>query len=299
MALPNALNTYNFPDAYDSLVDAFTGTIKYISASTGSNSNSGNSVGAAFLTIDYALAQNTSATPTMFVILEGTYTLTPTSVNGSSVGLTDGGNHREFVCAPGKVIIQHTASGADRDSAIFNMGNINSKIYGAIIKRNNNGRTTNYTVAYFRFNSAKGNFYNCVFSETNANNQWSYQYDNYGYNNLALRNCTFYHLAAPSGNYTNAGTCLTIDSVFNTTVTTGGTETNVLKSQTVDATTYATTGVTTAGVYSGTYAWNGATTFDPGFVAPATVVSGNTINLVYYHTSSLYHHGCHNRRHKW
>jgi hypothetical protein len=271
MALPNALSIYNFPDTYDSLVDAFTGTIKYISASTGSNSNTGNSVGTAYLTIDYALAQNTSATATMFVILEGTYTLTPTSINGSSVGLNDGGNHREFVCAPGRVIIQHTASGADRDSAIFHFANINSKIYGAIIKRNNNARTTNYTVAYFRFGSAKGNFYNCVFSETNANTAWSYQYDNYGTNNLALRNCTIYNLAAPSGNYTNAGTCLTVDSVFNTTVTTGGTETNVLKSQTVSASNYSVSGVTTAGVYSGTYAWNSAITLPQ--TTPITVSS--------------------------
>lgn len=288
MALPNILNIYNFPDAYDSLVDAFTGTIKYISASTGSNSNTGNSVGAAYLTINYALAQNTSATPTMFVILEGTYTLTPTSVNGSSVGLTDGGNHREFVCAPGRVIIQHTASGGDRDSAIFHFANTSSKIYGAIIKRNNNGRTTNYTVAYFRMGSAKGNFYNCVFSETNANNAWSYQYDNDGLNNLAIRNCTIYNSAAPASNYTNSGTCLTVDSVFNTTVTTGGTETNVLKSQTVNATTYVTTGVTTAGVYSGTYAWNGTTSPpDPGFFnSPTTVVSGNNVSLTYYHTTS-------------
>jgi hypothetical protein len=288
MALPNILNIYNFPDAYDSLVDAFTGTIKYISASTGSNSNTGNSVGAAYLTIDYALAQNTSATPTMFVILEGTYTLTPTSVGGSSVGLTDGGNHREFVCAPGRVIIQHTASGGDRDSAIFHFANTSSKIYGAIIKRNNNGRTTNYTVAYFRMGSAKGNFYNCVFSETNANNAWSYQYDNDGQNNLAIRNCTIYNSAAPASNYTNAGTCLTVDSVFNTTVTTGGTESNVLKSQTVNATTYVTTGVTTAGVYSGTYAWNGTTSPpDPGFFnSPTTVVSGNNVSLTYYHTTS-------------
>jgi fibronectin-binding autotransporter adhesin len=288
MALPNLLSSYNFPNAYDDLVDAFTGTIKYISASTGSNSNTGNSVSAAYLTIDYAFAQNTSATATMFVILEGTYTLTPTSVNGSSVGLTDGGNHREFVCAPGRVIIQHTASGGDRDSAIFHFANTNSKIYGAIIKRNNSARTTNYTVAYFRMGSAKGNIYNSVFSEVNTNNAWSYQYDNDGLNNIALRNCTFYNLAAPASNYTNAGTCLTIDSVFNTTVTTGGTETNVLKSQTVNATTYVTTGVTTAGVYSGTYAWNGTTTTpDPGFTtASASVSSGTTIALTYFHTTS-------------
>ena len=293
MALPNSLSIYNFPNAYDDLVDAFTGTIKYISLSTGSNSNTGNSATAAYLTIDYALAQNTSATPTMFVILEGTYVVSGTAHSDgyATFGLKDGGNHREFVCAPGRVTIQFTATGSERDSPIISFSNTNSKIYGAILKRNNSGRTTNYTVAYFRGGvdgATKGNFYNCVFSETNANNAWSYQYDNSGYNNLALRNCTFYHLAAPAANYTNAGTCLTIDSVFNTTITTGGTETNVLKSQTVNASTYVTTGVTTAGVYSGTYAWNGTTTLpDPGFyTASASVVSGNIFDITYIHTSS-------------
>jgi hypothetical protein len=286
MALPNFLSTHYFPDAYDDLVDNFTGTKKYIRATGGSDSNNGNSVDTAYATIGYALAQNTSATPTMFVILEGTYTLTPTSGgNGAAVGLYDSGNHREFVCSPGRVTIQFTANIGDRDTTFTHFSNTSTKVYGAIFKRNNNGRTTNYTVAYFKGGGggARGNYYNCVFQETNANNAWSYQYDNYGNNNLAVRNCTIYNGAAPSGNYSNAGTCLTIDSVFNTTVTTGGTETNVLKSQTVNATTYETTGVTTAGVYSGTYSWSGTTTpAVTGFSnVPASVTAGAPINVTY------------------
>ena len=247
---------FNFPLVYQALIDGFSGTKKYIDGVNGSNSNNGDTVNTAYATIDYAITANTSATATMFVIAEGTYTMTAVST-GNSLAIRDGGNHREFVCQPGSVVIQWTANTADRDSPITQFTNTNSKIYGGILKRNNNGRTANYSVAYYKGQSL-GNFYNCVFSETNANNAWSYQYDNYGQNNIAIRNCTFFNGAAPSGNYTNNGTCLTIDTVFNTTVITGGTETNVLKSQTVNATTYETTGVTTAGVYSGTYAWGQA-----------------------------------------
>jgi hypothetical protein len=261
MAVNNTLWDRSFPDIYYTLITDYAGTKKYIDAADGSDSNNGNSVSDAYATIDYAISQNTTATPTMYIILEGTYSITSVAT-GQSVGLRDGGNERVFVCCPGKAIIQWTATASGRDAPMIAFTNTSSKIYGAIVKRNNNGRTTNYTVAYW-IGPTKGDMYNCVFSEVNANNAWSYQYDNYGQNNLALRNCTFYNGAAPSANYTNAGTCLTIDSVFNTAVTTGGTETNVLKSQTVNATTYETTGVTTAGVYSGTYAWNTTITEPP------------------------------------
>lgn len=263
---PNTLATRFFPDVYFTLIEGFTGTKKYIDGANGSNSNNGDTVSSAYATIDYALTANTSATATMFIILEGTYTMTAVST-GNSVAIRDGGNARVFVCCPGRTIIQWTASTGDRDSPLVSITNANSAIYGGIFKRNNNGRTTNYTVAFWKAQT-RGNYYNSVFSETNGNNAWSYQYDNYGQNNLAVRNCTFFNDAAPSGNYTNAGTCLTIDTVFNTTVTTGGTETNVLKSQSVDPTTYVTSGVTTAGVYSGTYSWSSTRTLPPSEPEP-------------------------------
>jgi hypothetical protein len=279
---PNALADRFFPDVYFNLINNYTGTKKYIDGTNGSNSNNGDTVSTAYATIDYAITSNTSSTPTMFIILEGTYTMTAVST-GNSVAIRDGGNERVFVCCPGRTIVQWTANTADRDAPMVQITNANSAIYGGIFKRNNNGRTTNYTVAYWK-GPTRGNYYNCVFSETNANNAWSYQYDNSGENNLALRNCTFFNGAAPSGNYTNAGTCLTIDSVFNTTVTTGGTETNVLKSQTVNATTYVTSGVTTAGVYSGTYSWSAEITVpvntDPGLFAPESVVRGQSFDVL-------------------
>jgi len=270
--MANQLASYNFPDTYSTLVSDFVGTVKYV-ASTGSNSNDGSSVSTPYLTIDYAYSQTSATANVMFVVLQGTYTMTALSVSGSNSGvLRDGGNKRVFVCCPGRTIIQWTASTADRDCSMAQFTNAGSAVYGAILKRNNNGRTTSYTVAYFRSydGALKGNFYNCVFSETNANNAWTYQYDNYGAANFAIRNCTFYNGAAAGASYSGGTGALTIDSVFNTTCATVGTETSVLKSQTVNATTYVTTGVSTAGVYSGTYSWSATTTFD------AVIVTGTT-----------------------
>ena len=161
---------FNFPLVYQALIDGFSGTKKYIDGVNGSNSNNGDTVNTAYATIDYAITANTSATATMFVIAEGTYTMTAVST-GNSLAIRDGGNHREFLCQPGSVVIQWTANTADRDSPITQFTNTNSKIYGGILKRNNNGRTANYSVAYYKGQSL-GNFYNCVFSETNANNAW-------------------------------------------------------------------------------------------------------------------------------
>jgi len=279
--MSSQLAAYSFPDAYSTLVSGYTGTVKYIS-STGSDSNNGNSVSTPYLTIDYAITSNSATARVMFVILQGTYTMTAVAASGidAAAAIRDGGNERVYVGCPGKTIVQWTANTANRDCVMVNFTNTASAIYGTIIKRNNNARTTNYTVAYFQ-GATKGNFYNCVFQETNSNNSWSYQYDNYATNNIGIRNCTIYNAAAPLGNYTNAGTCLTIDTVFNTTCTTGGTETNVLKSQTVNSSTYVTTGVTTAGVYSGTYAWNGTTTLPSGiYPSVASIKFGSSVTFM-------------------
>ena len=280
------LASYFFPDVYSTLVNDYTGTVKYIS-STGSDSNNGNSVTTPYLTIDYAYTQTTATSRVMYVILSGTYTMT--AINGTysdaSIAIRDGGNERIYVGCPGRTTIQWTANTNSRDCAMVDFGNTASKIYGAIIKRNNNGRSGSYVVAYFK-GTTKGNFYNCVFSETNANGSWSYQYDNYAYNNIGIRNCTIYNASAPSGNYTNAGTCLTIDTVFNTTCTTGGTETNVLKSQSVSGSDYSVSGVTTAGVYSGTYAWNATRTviLTPVTVSSSTGATVTTASPYAYYT---------------
>lgn len=285
--MANQLAAYNFPDAYSTLVNDFVGTVKYI-ATTGSNSNNGDSVTTPYLTINYAVSQTSATANVMYVILAGTYTETVTTVQtDASAVILDNGNKRVYVGCPGQTIVQWVANNGTRDCAMVHFTNTGSAAYGLILKRDNNGRTGNYPTAFFRSyaGALKGNFYNCVFREVNANNNWSYQYDNYGAANFSIRNCTFYNGAGAIGNYTNAGTCLTIDSVFNTTCTTGGTETNVLKSQTVNATTYATTGVTTAGVFSGTYAWNGAIT-PANYATVASTTGSPAINNVTYSGNS-------------
>ena len=293
MALPNALNIYNFPDAYDSLVDAFTGTIKYISASSGSNSNTGNSATTAYLTIDYALAQNTSATATMFVILAGTYTVTPQAYGSSYATFALGDNNypRVFVGAPGVVKIQFTAGGYGPYPVDFK--NSGSACYGIIFERNNGSKTSSYETALFcgsaTVGNLKGNFYNCGFTEINGNNAWSLQYDNGSTIASQVNNCTFKFGGPGNGDYSGGSGLVLNYCVFNQSrsgTASSATLNNTLASQTVSAS-YVTTGVTDKGVYSGTYAWNGTTTYDPGFMTEsASVVSGSTIAIYYYHTSS-------------
>lgn len=273
--MANALSVYGFPNSYNDLVTA-AATVKYISA-TGSNSNDGNTASTPYLTIAYAQSQ-TSAISTLvtYVVLPGTYTLTATSntSDSSSFGLYDNNLPRRWICSPANTIIQFTATGADRDAPLVGFQNANTAVYGAILKRNNNARTTNYTVALFKgFGYANGKMYNCVIQETNANGAWSLQYDNNNVSTLELRNCTFY-LGASSGDYSGSSGLKVIDSTFKTTYTsTSATMTNDLQNQTIDATTYVTNGVTTQGVYSGAYAWNGAMTVSPITVSSSTGAS--------------------------
>ena len=290
--MPNALATYGFPDSYDSIVTG-SASVKYVSAS-GSDSNNGNTVTTPYLTIAQALsATSGTATSVTIVILAGTYNISATALaNGYGAAcISDGGNPRIFVCSAGQVIINCTDATAVRDFAPLNFVNSSSAIYGAILKRNNSGRTTSYTVSVLNDEtvSFKGYAYNTVFQETNSNNAWSVQYDNNGNSTGKLYNCTFYNGANATGDYSGGAGLVITDTVFNTTyATSSATFTGVLTSQTVNATTYVTTGVTTKGVYSGTYAWNGTTTMPVnGFYNVAnTVFSGTTINFTLYDSAS-------------
>ena len=263
----NALASYNFPDAYYTNLIASATSVKYVSAS-GSDSNNGNTVTTPYLTIAKALTDTSAiATTVTIVILAGTYSITPLA-NGSSYAtsaITDSNNPRVFVGCPGKVKIQFTnASGYGPYAVDFQ--NSGSACYGMIFERNNAGKTTNYQVAVFcgsaTVGNLKGNFYNCAFTETNANNNWALQYDNEGRIASQVNYCTFKFNAAALADYTGS-TGLVINYGVFSQANPGGnsTKSNTLYSQTVDATTYVTTGVTTAGVYAGTYAWNGTTTY--------------------------------------
>ena len=255
------LGIYGFPDVYYDNLVANAATVKYVSTS-GNDSNNGNSISTAYLTIGQALSATSGNSGTVtIVILPGTYTLTPgVTANSVDVMFSDGNLPRVFVCSPNQTILQYTASVGNRDCQIVNFQNSGSAIYGATLKRNNNGRTENYMVAFFNgtFAAQRGKFYNCVFSETNAGNRWSIQYDNNGSQTPAVFNCTFYNGANSLSDYSGSSSWAITDSVFNTTVTTNVTLTRVTQSATVNATTYVATGISDRGVWSGTYSW-GAT----------------------------------------
>ena len=288
--MSNALATYGFPDSYNSIVTG-SASVKYVSAS-GSDSNNGNTVTTPYLTIAQALsATSGTATSVTIVILAGTYNISATSGGTGCYCISDGGNPRLFVCSAGQVTIVCTDATGSRDFSPLNFANSSSAIYGAIIKRNNSGRTLPYATAFFNDEtvSFKGYAYNTVFQETNSNNTWTIQYDNGGNSTGKVYNSTFYNGANGAGDYSGAAGLVITDSVFNTTYgSSSATYTGVLTSQTVNATTYVTTGVTTKGVYSGTYAWNGTTTMPVnGFYNVAnTVFSGTTINFSLYDSAS-------------
>jgi hypothetical protein len=289
--MSNVLGTYGFPDSYNSIVTG-SASVKYVSAS-GSNSNDGNTVSTPYLTIAQALsATSGTATSVTIVILAGTYNIAAVDLGTSGCAcINDGGKPRLFVCSAGQVIINCTDATGARDFAPIQFSNASSTIYGAIIKRNNSGRTLTYATSFFNDTTVvfKGSAYNTIFQEVNANNAWSVQYDNDSVSTARIYNSTFYNGANGQNDYSGGSGLVITDSVFNTTYgSSSATFTGVLTSQTVNATTYVTTGVTTKGVYSGTYAWNGTTTVPTnGFSGLAnTVVSGSTINFTLYDSAS-------------
>ena len=150
-----------------------------------------------------------------------------------------------------------------RDFHIFGMRNDNAGIYGAIIQRNNGGRSTNYNTAMWGYdaNWTSGDVYNCVVEEVNGNYNMSHVYDNTGGGNRYMERSTMiggmgtaYTCGAAvannipltssahnfCGNTNNAKTSInycTSPSVFPYYIT----------NNTSDNSTY--------GVYGGTYAW--------------------------------------------
>ena len=273
------------PQSYQALIDNYTGSKKYVDSVNGSDSNNGNTYATAYATLTHCHTQLSGvATPTMIILAPGTYDTTPGYFENAMTAalLADYGNERVYVAAPdGQVVIQYTASGSERDTAIIQFRNSNSAVYGAILKRNNNGRSTNYTVSFFRGHPGstymKGlGLFNCVIQETNANNAWSLQYDNNADASFNLYNCTFYTGANGLGDYSGGAGFVLNDCAFNYTYGSGNaTKTNTVVNQTINASTYElATNNTSYGVWSGTYAWGQAV------VAASFTVNGNTVQAV-------------------
>jgi len=244
-----------FPAAYISLINSF-GTQYYV-ATSGSDSNSGSET-SPFATINKALtvAGNNSA----IIIRSGNYTITNHNPGSYGERMFYTANSVAIIGEPGKVVVTEASDLGARDNHIFGMQNSGCKIYGLIIKRNNNGRTTNYSNAMWGYdaNASYGEVYNCVVEEINANGQMAHVYDNSNSGGGKLYNCTIV-----ASSWQSSYTCGATNSTQNTALTSSNTftlcatSTNNVNAATINSTTYSLTNYSnsTYGVYSGTYAW--------------------------------------------
>ena len=235
-----------FPGPYRTLINDFSSTIYYVDATNGSDSNTGTDV-ARFATVDKAVA--TASSGNMIVVYNGTYNNpnTYTSMYDAyySSVLIDRSKNLTFVCAPGQVVFTGTDLGR-RDYGAVTFGGSSSKIYGAIFKRNNGGRTNNYSVAFNR--GGYGEFYNCAFQEIGTNGYFSLHYANGA---ITWSNCLIIG-DTWRGNYNGTGSLLYSASNNASTAATGSNTGNGLG---VTISSDWTVGSTAYGVYSGTYAW--------------------------------------------
>ena len=246
--------------SYSSLISGWTNGIRYVDANNGNDANDGLTSGTAWQTFDYAHTQTSSiTTPVMLVFYSGVYPASPIH-NGDGYGesiFVDGGYERTYLCYPGLVRFVWTANGGYRDCPMGQLSNANSKVIGAVIERNNNGRVNTYEVAMFRGNGTgqRGTYINCVFKETNANGNWSLQYDNNNDMPITIDQCVFYTTENAAGPYSGGAGMTITNSVFtHDDSTTGVSTTNTLFNTSVDSETYETATATNQGINYGTYA---------------------------------------------
>lgn len=250
-----------FPAAYRTLIDTFAGT-KYYVSTTGSNSNAGTSETSTWATPDYAFEN--APTGSMIIILPGEYNyVTSGNMTGSGYNhscVWDHNKNLKIVCAPGQVTLSVTNT-TSRDFHAVSLRNNSSHLYGAYIRRNNNGRNVQYSCAFMGYDAGyqdvDGDITNCVIREVNSNGSFSAHYDNSGLANWIATNCLFIGTNW-LGNYSGgAGVTLTNCASNNASWTTSGTNTNTLTGATVQSN--FSTG-TTQGVYAGPYAWDATKT---------------------------------------
>jgi hypothetical protein len=263
------MNLGVFPSSYVSLINSSTDTKYYIDAVNGSNSNDGTSIATPWQTYAYAFDQTKNVTSAiMFIFAEGTYTqliVDPTDTSFTSALIADNNKPRTFVCQPGKVIFTGTGSSV-RDMPMYRLGPTSS-VYGAIFRRDNNGKTANYSVAMVRgtggYPGHSGNVYNCVFEEINANGNWSLQYDNWANSTGQIVNSLFNVVEVGASDYAGSSGLVLSNCAFTYTWGSGNaTKTNtdvgvtVISSNTQIVDPYKiTSNNTSKGVWSGTYKW--------------------------------------------
>ena len=248
-------SSFAFPPAYISLIDSFS--TKYYVSTDGSDGNPGTE-NSPFLTIDKAL--QVAGNNTAIVMKEGTYSIINNGPGSYGERMFYTTSSVSIIGEPGKVIITEASNKGARDNHVFGMQNSGCKIYGLVIRRNNEGRTNNYSNAMWGFDASAsfGEVYNCVIQEMNANGQMSHVYDNSGTGGGKLYNCTIVASAWQTA-YTCGSTNLTQNTALTSSNTFNlcGTSTNNVNSASINQVTYELTNYsnTTYGVYSGTYAW--------------------------------------------
>lgn len=239
-----------FPAAYRSLIDNFGSTKYYVDAVTGSDLASGTTHEASFATIDKAIT--TAPSGSMIVVYPGIYeNLQIIDASFLACLLSDRGKVLQIVCAPGQVKITNatsTSGARDIPACVLVSG---SNVYGAIIERNNGGRTLNYAVGFLRF--TRGAMYNCVMREVGTNGYFSLIYDNTnGY--WKVDHCLVIG-SVWAGNYSGGSIAEFINSASNNaSVTISGSMANTVKGASINND-FSVASVN-YGVYSGTYAWD-------------------------------------------
>lgn len=201
-------------------------------------------------------ATNATSGGTAILIMPGTYTGEAYARVGGNTSscFHDQGKPITYICAPGQTIFEYTRSA--RDLSIFMFNNAASAVYGAYVKRNNNNKADNFSVAWGRGTDGVqnvGSAYNCVLREVNANGNWSRQY---GGGAHSFNNCLIYVNEDGFNDYNSSAAVSWDYCACNYNIGSGTTPwTNSAVNQTVNSD-FSLDGNSSAGVYSGTYAWD-------------------------------------------
>ena len=252
-----------FPSAYQTLIDGYSaGNTRYYDIANGNDSNTGQTEATAKKNLGTDLNSWLGGSSRIAILMPGTYPITPNGPGSYGIRMFAWDTNSKLVCAPGRVTITGVAP-SGRDFHIFGMRNDNAGIYGAIIQRNNGGRSTNYNTAMWGYdaNWTSGDVYNCVVEEVNGNYNMSHVYDNTGGGNRYMERSTMI------GGMGTAYTCgasvanniALTSSAHNFCGNTNNAKTSINYGTSPSGFPYYITNNTsdnsTYGVYGGTYAW--------------------------------------------
>lgn len=243
----NTWNSFAFPIAYSNLINTFS-DIVYVT-----NYND----------LKTAVNNASSNTPTAIVVGAGYYTSLDTSgllvdqtSTGASAMIGDLGKPISFICSPGQVVFDWISTLVSRDGPMFYFTNPSSAIYGAYLKRNNNGKTNTYSVSFTRGPGGRGILQNCILGEYNANGNWTRNYAPSGTQDYQINYCSIYVNENGSGDFSSSATASYNYCVCNYARGTGTTPWLNSAENVTYNTDFSITGNSTQGVYAGTYAWD-------------------------------------------